>query len=404
MMNTPTSPTPPSIDHEPAWLRRIACITTSRADAGIYHPLLTALTAESAWDVTCLAGGTHLSSGFGHTIDVFSDIPQLTTVAVDHLVPGDGPIEVAATAGGAVEQYARTIATNLPDLVFVLGDRTEMLAATLAALIHTIPIAHLHGGDITEGAYDNQCRHAISKLSHVHFAALPEHAERIKCMGEESWRVHTVGAPALDVLREFKPSTVSELSDAVGIDFSRPTVVVVFHPETLHHWPAARQIEELLQGLHSIDANVLMIGPNADVGHSAIRDAMQRFVALRENACLVTSLSQHRYWSCLSHAAVLLGNSSSGIIEAACFSLPVVNVGDRQAGRMQSANVLDVAMDRGEIAAALGKALKPAFREDLRGMANPYGNGHAAERIVAALHALPDRDKLLRKRWPTMPV
>ncbi len=403
-MDTPTSPTQPPVDQETAWLRRIACITTSRADAGIYHPVLTALTTESAWDVTCLAGGTHLSSGFGGTIEVFSDIPQLTTVPVDHWVPGDGPVEVAATAGRAVEQYAQALAANRPDLVFVLGDRTEMLAATLAALILAIPIAHLHGGDITEGAYDNQCRHAISKLSHVHFAALPEHAERIKSMGEESWRVHTVGAPAIDVLRDFKPSTVSELSGAVGIDFSRPTVVVVFHPETLHHWPATRQIEELLQSLHFLDANVLMIGPNADVGHNAIRDALQRFAASRENACLVTSLSQHRYWSCLSHAAVLLGNSSSGIIEAACFSLPVVNVGERQTGRMRSGNVLDVAMDRDEITAALGKAVDPTFREGLRDLANPYGDGHASERIVAALHALPGREKLLRKRWTTTPI
>ncbi|MFH1419006.1 MAG: UDP-N-acetylglucosamine 2-epimerase [Planctomycetota bacterium] len=403
-MNTPTSSTPSPAGGTADWLRRVGCITTSRADAGIYHPLLAALTAEPAWEVMCLAGGTHLSSDFGHTIEAFSDMPQLTTVPVDHLIPGDGPVEVATTAGRAVEQYSHALAVDRPDLVFVLGDRTEMLAATLAALIHAIPIAHLHGGDVTEGAYDNQCRHAISKLSHVHFAALPEHAERITGMGEESWRVHIVGGLALDVLRNFKPSSVSELSTAVGLDFSRPTVVVVFHPETLHPWPAARQVDELLLGLHALDANLLLIGPNADVGHHAIREALQRFAASRENACLVSSLSQHRYWSCLTHAAVLVGNSSSGIIEAAGFSLPVVNVGDRQTGRLRPANVLDAAMDRGEIAAALHTAVEPAFREGLRGLANPYGDGHAADRIIAALHILPDREKLLHKRWPTRPA
>jgi UDP-hydrolysing UDP-N-acetyl-D-glucosamine 2-epimerase len=379
------------------WIRRIGCISTSRADAGIYRPLLAALAARKDRAVSCFAGGTHLDQQFGRTIDTFSGLAGIKVVPVEHFVPGDRPVDIAATAGQATERFAKAFEAVAPDLVFVLGDRTEMLAATLAAVIQRIPIAHLHGGDLTEGAYDDQCRNAITKLAHVHFPALREHAERITAMGEEPWRVMPVGALALDAIREFAPESVDAISKAFGIAFGQGVVVVAYHPETLCEESAQRQIDEVLAAVDPLDADILLIGPNADAGHEAVREALAAMARSRPGTVLAPTLSQTRFWSVLTHAAVLVGNSSAGILEAASFGLPVVNVGDRQKGRVRARNVLDTPRRRDAIGAALQQALDPDFRENLVGVTNPYGDGLAAERIVGALHNLPDRQTLLRK-------
>ena len=346
----------------------------------------------------CFAGGTHLDQGFGRTIQGFGGLARVEVMPVQHFVSGDGAVAVSATAGKATEQFSLAFEKSKPDLVFVLGDRTEMLAATLAAVIHRIPVAHLHGGDTTEGAYDNQCRDAITKLSHLHFPALREHGERIKAMGEEPWRVLAVGALALDAIREFMPKSVDQLSKALRIAFGQAVVVVAYYPETLSELSAEQQIEEVLAAVEPLDVDILLIGPNADVGHEAVREALAALASNRPGTVLAPALSQTRFWNVLTHAAVLVGNSSAGIIEAASFGLPVVNVGDRQKGRVHARNVLDVPTQRDAIAAAVQQVLDPDFREGLAGVVNPYGDGCAAEQIVAALLKLPDRPTLLRKR------
>lgn len=382
------------------WIRTVACISTSRADAGIYRPLLSALAAEPRWRTICLAGGTHHDPAFGGTFDAFASLAGVRVVGVDHFVPGDEPAQVAATAGRAVEAFSNALAETAVDLVCVLGDRTEMLAAALAAVIRRLPIAHLHGGDLTEGAYDDQCRHALTKLGHLHFPALAEHADRIISMGEEAWRVHPVGALALDSLRGFKPESVDRLREAIGLDFTRPVIVVCLHPETLSDIPPERQIQELIAALDPLDVQCLILGPNADVGHDRVRSAWTKFASARPTAVFVSSMPQAMFWSCLANASLLVGNSSAGILEAASFRLPVVDIGDRQKGRLRGPNVLLVPFDRAAVASAIDTALSPAFRESLAGLSNPYGDGRAAERIIAALHNLPDRSTLLHKKWP----
>jgi len=390
---------PRDTSNAPSWLRRVGCVTTGRADAGIYRPLVRSLAAESTWHIVCLAGGTHHRRRFGHTVDELRDRRDVQLIPVDHWLDGDGPVEVASTAGRATAAFSHVFSQTEIDLVFVLGDRTEMLAAALAATIHKLPIAHLHGGDITEGAYDNQCRHAITKLSHVHFPALPDHARRIQQMGEEPWRVHVVGAVALDELSRFKPRPVEEVGAAVGLDLTQPTVLVAFFPETLAATPPADQIDELLAALADLDANMLLVGTNADVGHGVFDDAAWAFAAARPNAVLVPSLSQSLFWSCMAHCTALVGNSSAGILEASSFRLPVVNVGDRQTGRLHPANVIDTPINRSRIETAIHDASSIAFREGLATLCNPYGDGHAAERILAALESLPDRRTVLVKHW-----
>ncbi len=380
------------------WLRCVGCVTTTRADSGIYRPLLSKLVEQQDWRVFILAGGTHHSEGFGRTVDDLSDIEGANLIAVDHLVPGDGPVEVAATAGRGLASFSQAFAQANLDLVFVLGDRSEMLAAAIAALLHRIPIAHLHGGDLTLGAYDDQCRHAITKLSHLHFPAVSEHADRIIAMGEEPWRVHTVGALALDAMKSFTSESVESLSGAIGLDFSLPTVVVALHPETLSDMPPVRQVETVLSAVGGLDANLLLIGPNADVGHVAFSDAFREIAATRSNTALVESLPQARFWSCLAHAALLVGNSSVGMFEAVSFGLPVVNIGDRQAGRIRSANVIDVPFDTRAVGDAIRKADTDSFRKVVSKVVNPYGDGYTAGRIIEVLRRLPDRNSLLKKQ------
>jgi UDP-hydrolysing UDP-N-acetyl-D-glucosamine 2-epimerase len=380
-----------------AWLSRIACITSSRADSGIYRSLWRALEAQKCWQTSLLVGGTHHDEHFGATGDAIAGLPNTRVVKIRHFARGDTPEQVSRTAGQAVIEFSRALSEVRPDLIFVLGDRTEVLAAALAALIHRVPIAHLHGGDVTEGAYDDSCRNAITKLSHLHFPALPEHGERIARMGEDRWRIHAVGALALDELSRFQPAPEGVLRRMVGLDFSNPTIVVAFHPETLSAMPVEKQIEEVLSGLCGWDGPCLLIGPNADVGREAINGALHRFAASRPETKLAAHLPQPLFWSCVARSRVLVGNSSAGIIEAASLRIPVVDVGDRQKGRSRAANVLHAPIDRHEIALAIKASLDPTMRHRLSTLVNPYGDGRTAERIVTFLQTLPDRDDLLLK-------
>jgi UDP-N-acetylglucosamine 2-epimerase (non-hydrolysing) len=395
MIRQTTAP-PRHADLSP-WLSTIAVVTTSRADAGIYRPLLSALTTQFSGRTMCLVGGNHHSAEHGATADAIPRSPTLHVYPVNHFVPGDAPCDIAQTAGRAVIEFSGAFTEHQPDLVFILGDRTEMLAAAMAALIHKIPIAHLHGGDTTLGAYDEQCRHAITKLAHLHFPAHPEHGRRIEAMGEEPWRIHVVGALALDSLRNFQPLPLDVVSSRVGLDLTQPTLVVAFHPETLSPVPPEKQIDELLSALNTLDTSFLLIGPNADVGHGAFVSRLRQFTAARPGRAYAPSLSQDEFWTCLSHATALIGNSSAGILEAASFRLPVVNIGNRQHGRIAPRNVIHTPTGAEAIEQAITQAMAPAFRASLNGLTNPYGDGLVAGRIMTVLCSLPSRDGLLQK-------
>jgi len=371
--------------------RRIACLSTSRADAGIYRPLLRALARDEQFEPWVLAS---------HNPHSFSDLHRVQTITVGCVEAGDGASAVAAATGSAVGAFAEALTKSQPDLVFVLGDRTEMLAAALAATICTLPIAHLHGGDATLGAYDDVCRHSITKLAHCHFPATTGHARVIHALGEAPDRIHTVGALAIDELTQFRPEPVTECSAAVGLNLALPTILVAFHPETVSDLPVSGQIKRLIEALHAWDGQILWFEPNADVGHAEIRSAVSAFAKLRRDLARVTSISQARFWSCLTHCRAMVGNSSAGLIEAASLRRPVVNVGCRQEGRIRPANVIDAEFDAAKIAAAIERATSDAFTASLRNMVNPYGDGNAAPRILAALAGLPDRMGLLRKPPP----
>ena len=398
LLTAPTAPpkSKPNIDSA-SWLKRIACISTSRADSGIYRPLLRALSDQEAWNVSLLAGGTHLDETFGTTANSLVPIENVQVHVVGHFVRGDSPVCVARSTGQAVTEFARAIHQARPDLVFILGDRTEMLAAALAATIHSVPIAHLHGGDITRGAYDDACRHAITKLSHVHFPALPHHADLISKMGEARWRIHAVGALALDGLHEFSPLSRDEIYRAIGIDLACPTAIVAYYPETMSEVSPDQQIAALCVAVEHFEGGLLLIGPNADVGHEAILESLTRLAASRRSTKFAASLTQRQFWSCLAHATVLIGNSSAGILEAASFKLPVVDVGDRQKGRLHPENVIHAPLDSAAIRSAIQRAGSADFKRSLSNLVNPYGDGSAARRIIEVLWTLPERQVVFGK-------
>jgi len=295
--------------------------------------------------------------------------------------------------------FADALAELRPDLIVVLGDRFEIFAAVAAALVARIPVAHLHGGEKTEGAFDEALRHSITKLSHLHFPSTQEYAARIIQMGEEPWRVTVSGAPSLDNLASVGLLSCSELERKFDLKLDYPPLLVTYHPVSLEFEDHERQIANFLGALEPIAAPVVFTMPNADTGGRALLRRIQEFVAGHPNAFYVENLGTQAYFSLMKIAAAMAGNSSSGIIEAASFQLPVVNVGNRQAGRVRERNVIDTGYAQSEIEQALRTALGPEFRASLQDLTNPYGDGHAAEVIVRRLKEQTLDDRLLTKRF-----
>lgn len=376
-------------------MRTIGVVTVGRSDYGIHRPVLARIAAHPELEPAVYVGGSHLSPDHGDTVDEIEADGYPIAARVACLPEHDSPLGVVRAIAAATAGFGEALAARRPDLLLVLGDRFEMHAAVVAALPQLIPVAHVHGGESTEGAIDDALRHSITKLSHLHFAATEAYADRIVRMGEEPWRVTVSGAPALDALAGFEPLADEEL----GLDLSRPPLVVTFHPATLEYARAAEQAAELLAAVAASGLPAVFTAPNADTGRSEVAGLVAEFVARTPTAAFVASLGQRGWFSLLGRAAAMVGNSSSGIVEAASFRLPVVNVGARQGGRLRAANVIDVPPSRDAILAAIRRAVSPEFRARLDGLVNPYGDGRASERIVARLAEVELGERLLVKRF-----
>lgn len=384
--------------------RSIAVVTVARSDFGLYEPLLGRLRADPAVELRLLVGGSHFDPAFGPTVREIEEKGYAFEPGLALPAGADTPAAVAAALGAGVAAFARAFTARRPDLLVVLGDRTEMLCAPLAALPFNIPIAHLYGGKISEGAVDELVRHALTKMSHLHFVTSAAHARRVRQMGEEAWRVHDYGSPGLDRLHEHPRAPREETCRAFGLDPARPFLLVTFHPVTLEPGERAAQMAALTEALSGYDGQFLLTYPNADAGHGEIIAALEAFAARRpRDARLVKNAGARRYFDLMAAAAAMVGNSSSGIGEAPSFELPAVNVGTRQAGFERAANVIDAPCEAGAIASAIRRATDPAFRAGLRGLRNPYGDGHSSERIAATLRDMPLDDRLLRKKFVDLP-
>lgn len=383
----------------PASPRAIGVVSVSRSDYGHLLPVLEEIRAAPDLRLLLFVAGMHLAPAFGRTADAIEADGWPIAERIEMLEPGDSPDAVAGSIGNGVSGFARAYARQRPDLVVVLGDRFEMLAAAVAALPFALPVAHIHGGEESQGAMDNQIRHAITKLAHLHFASAEPHARRLAHMGEEEWRIHTTGAPGLDRIRTMDFLTREALAKVLELPPDGPWLLVTFHPVTLEYAETEAQVDELLAALDKVDGTLVITYPNADTAGRTVIRRMEEFAARRPRARLRQNLGDQAYLSLLRHADAMVGNSSSGLIEAPSFGLPVVDVGSRQRGRLRGTNVINVGCARDEILRGIEAALAPGFRERLRGSPNPYGDGHAVPRIVRVLREISLDARLVQKRF-----
>jgi UDP-N-acetylglucosamine 2-epimerase (non-hydrolysing) len=380
-------------------MRTIGVVSVARSDYGIYRPVLRELAARNGTHPVLFAGGSHLLERFGRSIvEVEQDGFEIAE-RVDFLLDDDAPAAVAESTGRGVVAFAQAFERSRPDLLLVLGDRFEMFAAVAAALPLRIPVAHLHGGELTEGALDDAIRHAITKLSHLHFVATETYAARVRQLGEEPWRVVVSGAPAIDAIVTADGPNERELRERFGVSFERPTLLVTFHPETQEPERTVAHAEEVLAAVAASGYDAIATYPNADAANAHIAQLLEQAAARDSRLRLVKNFGADAYYGVLRRVAAMVGNSSSGILEAPSFRLPVVNVGSRQDGRLRAANVIDVEPERSAVEAAIARAVSPEFRRGLNGLVNPYGDGKAAGRIADVLESVPIDDRLLVKRW-----
>ena len=380
-------------------MRTIGVVTVARSDYGIYLPVLRRIREDPDLELRLIVGGMHLSPEFGSTVKMIEADGFEVAERVEMLMSSDTPEGIAMSMGLGTLGFAQAYARSRPDMLVVLGDRFEMHSAALAALPFNIPIAHIHGGELTEAAIDDALRHSITKLSHVHFVAATEYARRVIQLGEEPWRVVVTGAPGLDNLREMELMNPYQLEVEHGISMTPAPLLVTFHPVTLEYKETGWQVAELLEALEDSRLPVVFTLPNADTFGRVVISMVEDYVQSHPSASMVSNLGTRAYFSAMSLSAAMVGNSSSGIIEAASFGLPVVNIGNRQRGRIRGRNVIDVGNTRSEVMDGIRRALQPHFRKELEQMANPYGGGDASATIVRTLKQLDLDEKLIVKRF-----
>ena len=378
-------------------------VTGSRAEYGLLYWLMREIAAHRRLALQVVVTGMHLAPGFGSTWRQIERDGFAIDAKVEMLLDGDSPVAVTKSMGLGLIGMADALERLKPGVVIVSSDRFETLVAAQAAMMARITVAHIHGGERTEGVIDDAVRHAITKMAHIHFVSAEPYGRRVIQLGEDPARVHLVGAPGLDHLGRTRLLGRKALARALGFDLGSSYVLVTYHPVTLRRRPAAG-IGALLKALDRFpEQRVIITGVNADIGNDAVCRALADFAAARaDRVTLCASLGQRLYLSAMKHCAAVIGNSSSGLIEAPALRVPTVNIGDRQRGRVRAATVIDCAESPASIAAAIRRALNPAFRRAARRASSPFGDGHAAERMVRILAEV-DLDRVRNKHFHDLP-
>lgn len=381
-------------------MKRVCVVTGTRAEYGLLRWVMEGIKASSRLELQLVATGMHLSLEFGLTYrDIEADGFRIDR-KIEMLLSSDSPAGVSKSMGLAICGFADALADLEPHLLLVLGDRYEIFAAAAAATIARIPIAHLHGGEVTEGAFDEAMRHSITKMSHLHFVAAEEYGRRVIQLGEAPDRVFRVGGLGIDNIRRLELLGRGELEAALEFRLGRRNLLVTFHPVTLERDAARAQMAELLATLETLsDTHLVFTMPNADPEGRALFGMIEQFVRRHGNtAKAFVSLGQLRYLSCIKHVDGVVGNSSSGLTEVPSFRKGTVNIGERQRGRLKAASVIDCAAVRSDIQRAIEELYSDAFQRRLADVVNPYGEGGASERIVDILGSR-DFGDLLKKRF-----
>lgn len=364
-------------------MKKICIVTATRAEYGLLKPLMELINNSDEVELQIIATGAHLSPEFGLTYKQIEKDGFKINRKVEMLLSSDTPSSIVKTMGVTMMGFAEVLPELAPDLLIILGDRYEMLAVASAATIFKIPIAHIHGGEVTEGAYDDAIRHAITKMSHLHFASTESYRNRIIQMGENPQNVFNVGAIGLDNIRNLKLLTKVELEEGLGIKFKKHSYQITFHPETLGELTAAEQFKNLLNVIdEQKDSFFVFTKANADTDGRIINQMIEEYVnAHTDKAVAFTSLGTLKFLSVVKHCDAMVGNSSSGILEAPSLRTATINIGDRQKGRIQAESVVNVGYNEKDIYNGFLKIQEPDFRNKLESVINPYDKGGAAIEI-----------------------
>jgi GDP/UDP-N,N'-diacetylbacillosamine 2-epimerase (hydrolysing) len=372
-------------------MRSILYITGTRADYGLMRHTLTAITTSLGLNLELLVTGMHLSRKYGHTIDeIRADGFDIAALVATNLDEATGQ-SMAIAIGEMIVAFTDILADKRPDILLLLGDRGEMLAGAIAAIHLNIPIAHIHGGE-RSGTVDEPVRHAISKLAHFHFVATQEARDRLKQMGEDPEHIHIVGAPGVDGILDLASWSRDQLAEEFSLDPARLMALMVFHPVLQEQASGATYTRTIISQLLARDVQIVAIMPNSDSGSDHIRDALTQ-AAERGDVKLAAHLPREKFVSWMAAVDLMIGNSSAGIIEAASFGTPVVNIGNRQNLRERNDNVIDAPPEQGAISDAIDNALSARRFNRF----NVYGDGHAAERITKLLQTMPINSELMEK-------
>lgn len=378
-------------------MRTVAVVTTSRADYNhLYWPLRD-IAAHPDLALKLIVMGPQLAPGFGATVDQIERDGFEMAARIECLLDSNSDVGMAKTIGVATLGLADCLGQMRPDLLLVIADRYEMLAPASVALSLRIPLVHIEGGEVSEGAIDDAVRNALTKLSHVHFTATERARERVISMGEAPWRVHHAGAPSLDHLRRSTLLSRAEVEAELSVDLARPTILATYHPVTLAA-DTTQEASAIFKALEDVSEQVVFCYPNADAGSRSLIERVREFVSNKPSARLAVNLRPVLYWSLLRECTMLIGNSSSGVMEAASFAVPAIDIGLRQRGRERGPNVITADADVPSIRRAMQQARSDSFRQSVRGMKNLYGDGRASERIVSVLASVPLGQDLLMKK------
>lgn len=384
-------------------MKKICVVSGARSEYGQLRWLMENIRAEKEFLLQLVVTGMHLSPEFDLTYKEIERDGFRIDKNIEILLSSDSSVGIAKSIGLGVMGFGEAFQELRPDLVILLGDRFEILAAATAAMIAGLPIAHLHGGEITEGVLDDSIRHAITKMAHLHFVAAESYRRRVVQMGESPDCVFVSGGLGVDAIQKTPLLDRRTLESSLKFKFGKRNLLVTFHPVTLAKDGGAAQMEELLAALDTLkEVQLIITLPNADTGGRTLIRMVEKFVATHPNAKAFTSLGQQRYLSCIAHVDAVVGNSSSGLSEAPSFKKASVNIGERQKGRLRAASVIDCAPLRGDILAAVEKLYTPAFQATLEAVRNPYGEGGASKIIVETIKKI-DTRSIQKKGFHDLP-
>ncbi|QCH26955.1 UDP-N-acetylglucosamine 2-epimerase [Clostridium tyrobutyricum] len=380
-------------------MRKILVVTGTRAEYGLLYWTMERINEDNELKLQLIVTGNHLVSEYGYTVETIKKDGFKIDEEIDMMINSNKKSGIAKSMGLELIQMAQAFDKLKPDLMLILGDRYEIFIAATCAMIMNIPIAHMNGGESTEGLVDEQIRHAITKMSHIHFPGAEYYRKRIIKMGEESWRVFNVGQAGIENVKRLKLLNKEQLEEKLNIKLDKKIFIITYHPVTLDVENIGQQVDNLLEAVKRFDAIYIFTYPNADFGSEIIINKIKKFVKENSNANIFYNLGQKIYLSLLKYADVMIGNSSSGIIESPIFKLPVVNIGDRQKGRLRNNNIIDTRYTHDSIYNGIYKALfNKEFKNKLKDLQNIYGDGLTSEKIVDVIKNIRLDKKLIFKR------